>query len=66
MTKQRLVIRDLRQPRDTPPVVIEGSMTLREAAALQQRFTKLKWDRRRPYVYTIGDIALCVEPEEVA
>lgn len=63
--KYRLVIKDLRKPAGADNCVkVVGDTSKRAAEIAQERFTKLRWDQRRPGVLTIDHIALCVEIDE--
>ena len=59
--KYRLVIKDLNTD---DRVVVKSDQYLNDARVIQRRFTKLKWEERRPGVFTIDHIVLIVEPDE--
>ena len=61
-SKQRLVIRDLREPTETGPrVIVHNNLSMTEADQMLRRFTKLKWTQRRDRVWTIDHVALLIE-----
>lgn len=60
---KRVVIKNLKEP-DKPSIVVVSGLSEKDAVATQKRFTKLKWDLRRPSVYTIDHIALCIEEDK--
>jgi hypothetical protein len=60
--KYEVVLKDLRQP-DSPVLVVASALTtLRGAESIGANFRRAKWSERRPGVYTIDHLALCVAP----
>jgi len=59
--KFKVVLRDLKNPRDGPQIEIGNNLSKTEAERLQKRFAKLDWEERRPGIMTIDTIALIVE-----
>lgn len=60
VVNKSVYIRDLREPEDGPRIVVADNLSLTEARTIQNRFMRLKWTERRPDVYTIDHLALCV------
>jgi hypothetical protein len=63
LTRHRLVIKDLRKPAGEIGIEVGANLSQKDALDMQRRFIKLKWDERRPGVYTIDHVALVVEPD---
>lgn len=66
--RYRVVIKDLREamvPGEPQNAVVVGrTLSQREADQMQKRFMRCKWDARRPGVFTIDHVALCVEVDD--
>lgn len=62
MSRHRVVIRSLKDATvGGPRVVIGSNLSKRDAEQMQKRFIRLKWEARRPDIYTIDHIALSIE-----
>lgn len=57
--KYRVVIKSLRHPHQR--VVVTEQNTRANAETVLHRFRKLKWEERRPGVFSIGDVILVIE-----
>lgn len=62
MSTHRVVLKDLRAGPSGGIVVVASGMSQKEAERIQKLFMKAKWDPRRPGIFTIDHVALCVEP----